>query len=548
MRWRGAAGVSLVRGARGVERASTGFGIALAVGALCAASPVQRELARVRTAQLPATFSAGSAAVADLDGDGADDLIVSAALRSDASRRSLFLFRTEGVELGPFAAGREVELALDVTAWAAGDVHPDPGDELVLFTARGAFLARPDAAEEERFARLVEADFLWQLPDDAAAFLFQSALVDLDGDGRTDLFLPEPGGYAAAFRAEAGFSPAVHLRVPFEAAAVGAYLSAEDGRAGWRGERTEVQLGLAHSVGAGVDDELRLPSTLLTVVESVSAPQLVDWDADGDLDLLAQTQTGLHVFVQADRGFRPPLSQRLPVEADRDRRLDASYSSHAIDLNADRRVDCVVFAGDSKKSEVRTQALVYVQGAGRGDSAQTPEAPLFGPRGRPQDLLVFAGFVVRPDFVDVDGDGVLDLVISGVRPDLIDQLRSISSESIEADLFVYRGTGRGFSRQPDLAHTLNVPLERFEPTARFVGDLTGDGTSELLLRDDPERLRVLMVRPPRGGKGPFEVIERPLFELRIHERASIELASGPVARLSDLLVLERSQVQHVRFR
>ena len=537
-----------------MRRATTWRPVAVCV--LAAASSAQREPASVRTAQIPKAFSAGSAALADLNGDGRDDLVVSAARRSDPADRALYLFRSEGVEgaggavrpPGRLGSGRALELALDVTAWAVGDVHADPGEELVLFTARGAFLARPDAPEEERFARLVEADFLWQLPDEGPAFLHQTALADLDGDGRLDLLLPEPGGYAAAFQTAAGFTDPVRLRVPFEARPVGAYVSASDGRAGWRGERTEVQLGLSHSVGAGVDDDFRLPAVLLTVVDTVPAPQLVDWDADGDLDVLAQTQTGLHVFVQMERAFAPPASERLPVEADRDRRLDASYSSHALDLNGDRRADCVIFAGDKSRSEVRTQALVFVQGAGRGDAAQTAEAPLFGPRGRPQDLLVFAGFVVRPDFVDVDGDGVLDLVVSGVRPDLIDQLRSISSESLEADLFVYRGSGRGFSRQPDLAYTLNVPLERFEPTARFIGDLTGDGTSELLLRDDPERLRLLMVRAPRGGQGAHAVVQRPLYELRIDERARLDLAHRAGSSLPDLLVIERSQVQHVRFR
>jgi hypothetical protein len=317
---------------------------------------------------------------------------------------------------------------------------------------------------------------------------------------------------------------------------------------GWRGQRSERELGLSHSISAGVDDDFQLPALLLTVSESVPAPQVIDWDGDRDLDLLAQTRTGLHVFPQErGRAFGERRSFPLPVEADRNRRLDASYSAHAIDLNGDSRADCVILAGDSMKSEVRTQTLVFVQGAGRGDAAQTPEAPLFGPRGRPQDLLVFAGFVVRPDFVDVDGDGLLDLAISGVRPDLIDQLRSISSQSIEADLFVYRGRGDGFSRQPDLALTLAVPIEQFEPTARFLGDVTGDRISELLLRDDPERLRLMMVRAGRG-EGQLSVIERPLWELKLDEDARVRVQAVPGRALPDVLVIERSQVQHVRFR
>ena len=53
--------------------------------------------------------------------------------------------------------------------------------------------------------------------------------------------------------------------------------------------------------------------------------------------------------------------------------------------------------------------------------------------GRPSSLLVFAGFVADPTFRDLDGDGYPELVLETLRPDLIDQIRSASSESIDVD-------------------------------------------------------------------------------------------------------------------
>jgi hypothetical protein len=538
--------------ARAGARVAWALFLALAPEASGANGGAQREpgRARVRTAQLPAGFGAGSAALADLDGDGGEDLIVSAA--QGARDRALFLFRA-GKD-GELGSGESHALQLDVTAWAAGDVHPAPGSEIVLFTRQGAFVMRPAAAEGERFALLVEAQFLWQLPDEGPAFQWSAGVSDLDGDGLSDLLLPEPDGYRFAYQrraadgAAASFGSGGRLRLPYEADGGGAYLAAEEGRAGWRGRRSETELSLSHSVSAGVGDDQSLPSMLLSVTERTPAPQLLDWNGDGRRDLLAQSARSLHVWIQGAQGFADEVRRAfpLPVVADRDRRLDASYSSHAVELNGDGRGDCVIFAGD-RQGEVRTQALVFVQGAGRGDAAQTPEAPLFGARGRPQDLLVFAGFVVRPDFADVDGDRRPDLVISGVRPDLIDQLRSISSESIDTDLFVYRNLGAAFSRRPDLTLRLSVPIQSFEPTARFLGDVTGDGTSELLLRDRPEAVRLLMVRRERGSQG-LSAVERPLFELAVRRDARLAWTAAAGRPVDDLLVLEGAQVRQVRFR
>lgn len=511
--------------------------------ALCGPAVAQRSLAHVASAQLAEQELVVGAAQLDHDGDGTSDLALIGRLETGEQRfATLFRGRERSLVRGP-----TVELPPDVTAWCVGDVHADAGDEVVLFTARGAYAWRPGAEGQERFARLVEAEFLWQLPQADDVILWDAGVRDLDRDGLDDLILPGDQGYRFAFQRRDADGVRFELHdvvLPEDPAAEGTWISATPQESGWRGSRSEGELSLTIGVDAGVDEGGALPSTLLHVRESVPAPQLVDWDGDGDLDLLAQTSTDLHVWRQEPTGsfsVAPDVTLSLPVPADRRRRLDPSYSSHVLDFSGDGRADCAIVAGDQRADSVRTQGLFFVH------DRTAEDEPLFSGNGKPQDLLVFAGFVADVDLLDVNSDALPDLVVASVRPDLLDQLRSVSSESLDSDLHVYLNQGGRFSRRPELAYRLNIKLRRFDLTARFIGDVTGDGISELLVRDHPESLRLLMVRGERKGTG-LNVIKKPLWELDLDEDAllRIERERGP-GRAADVLVLERSQVLRVRF-
>ena len=162
---------------------------------------------------------------------------------------------------------------------------------------------------------------------------------------------------------------------------------------------------------------------------------------------------------------------------------------------------------------------------------------------------MFAGFISGPRFVDLDGDRYPELVLRAVRPDLIDQLRSASSKSIDAELYVYRNRRGVLSRQPDVTWKRTIPLERFQLTAEFCGDLTGDGISELLARDEPEKLRVMFLRSQGSAdKSTWTLFDKPLWETAIHEDASVELVPPRAGQSKpSVLVIEPAQVLLVRF-
>lgn len=504
---------------------------------------------------LESGLRATAATWGDVNGDGRPDLVLA---RHDPRRRFVRSIAVHFGKEGRAGSGAAPDLGFDVTpdttAFAVGDVHVDPGEEIVLFSASGAFAWRPRASEEQRFVRLFAADFLWQVADPARIHPWSAGLRDFDRDGLVDVLAPEPGGWRIALQRRkdgvASFATTFALLAPPEALEDEAYVSLENGTPEFRGRRGGGTLRVSFGLDSSLRDELDLYDPLLDVTERVPSPHFVDFDGDGDLDLLAQTTRRLWTYAQLERGtfsLQPTASAALPVVADRERRLDASYAARALDLDLDGRVDCAIFASDKRSEDVRTQALFFVQGQGRGDAAGTADSPLFGARGVPSQLLVIAGFVAAASFERVDADAYPDLVVRCVRPDLIDQLRSISSETLDADLYVYLNKKGVLSKRPDISWRFPVRLRGFDPNARFVGDRTGDGWSELFVRAEPESAKLYALRIGREG---VSVFEKPLWERALDPDAEIDFPEGTErdGGPRGLLVREPKQVIEVSWR
>jgi len=505
-----------------------------------------QELGKTQVLQLPDGVSQREGELVDADGDGQLDLVVVAwAPDSQRPRRVRVHYRRPGAAPFTTEPDYEVQLTDEVVAYAIADVHPDSGSEVVLVTAEGAFAWRPRAPNErQQVVLLARLPFLWQVPSGGRVASWQRGVVDVDGDGDVDLLLPGPDGFRVLVQERADgvdFSAQSFLRVPDDPEDAVVDIGPSDSAQGSSSPSSSAAVG-SSSDGSSLefllqfDDEVGSAAPLLSVTRELPVPWVIDWNADGRLDVLAQGRRELFVWQQVEGGRFPedPLRLTLPVERDRKRELDLSYSAHVAHLDADRRADYVVVAGDKRSESVRTQVLLYRNGEG---------GP-FPAGGLPTQLLVLAGFAGLPRLYDVDMDGLEDFVIGSFRPDLLDAIRSASSKTLDVEMILYRNLGGSFSKSPDMTWKVSLPLgsERFN--ARFFGDVTGDGLSDILLRRQEERVAIHMVRATNGR---WSVVERPVWELNVERKAQLRFANGTHERPPELLVLEDRQVVHVRF-
>jgi hypothetical protein len=531
------------------RNALTASAVVLAVVGEAATDP--KPFGTVTTVQVERGRNVKTATLADVNLDGLDDLVLATFIRGKPFDRSIqvHLRRREG---DAFVAAPDLscEVPTDGVAFAVGDVHEDPGAEVVIFTASGAFAWRPKGPESSRFVKLVAGSFLWQLADPRDVFLWTGGVRDVDGDGRADVVLAESGGWRVALQrskkdGSSDFAvvsaPRVPDRDPDDDEAPGSR------RLSARAKRDEIRVTIALG---GDDDEDGTPRELLGVSESAPAPQFVDFDGDGRTDLVAQTSRELLVWLQrADGAFgeSPDARYALPVPADRDRRLDVSYSSLVADIDSDRRIDCVMLAGDKRSEDARTQVLVFVNGR---SGAPDPNSPLFGAKGLPTQLLRIGGFAGSPSVVDVDGDGRRDFVVGAVRLDgAFDAVRAAGRGKLDVSLHVFRNNGKGFAERPDLTLDMAVKADglrgsRREVIASFFADVTGDKVRDLVLRDEPDHLSVLMTR--RSGDG-MTIVEKPLWETHVDSGAKLVLRDAARSGSPEFLVVEDAQVLHVRF-
>lgn len=319
---------------------------------------------------------------------------------------------------------------------------------------------------------------------------------DVNGDGRDDLILPDLEGFRVLVqKRDGGFAAPVRLGPP-------------------EPFRDAIARGARRSYGEVGISALTAPWYLGRMHE-------VDYDRDGRGDLVFWHEDQFDVHYQDADGLFDPVAETFTTGVAFD--SDGAYSLlfglgdagtmrlilglrassmrtvlHSFrDLNGDRVADLVTLSLEGR-SLLRQRSLYEVH-----FGAPAPGGTSFARE---------AGTAIRPPggqpwgysaawFEDFDGDGQVDFAFGRVRTGIGGMIRALLGGSLGMDLELYRGADGLY---PDRATVRRRITTDFDPRggrdagffpAVLVGDVSGDGRSDLLVGKSREELHVYLGVP-----------------------------------------------------
>lgn len=421
----------------------------------------------------------------DINDDTRGDLLVVTLEEGD---RVLNYFAAAADGSFPDAPTWRLALPADVVAYGLFDARPDPGLEVLLFSARGVYsLTTTKLGLKGNLTREIEIAVFPGLADPDRVPRWSLA-KDLDGDGFEELLVttkyeiavyraPRPAGAPQGAAREA------------DADGVDAGGGAGFVRIGTIPARPDDTSFGARSRGRfGRRAEIRLETSLLNLFrgstssvprfeqlrylehsQAMRIPALVDWNGDGRVDAIPKFDAAvIEVFEQHENLTfdATPKKVELALDAVDDARIQL------VDLDGDGRSELFVEREDGDGLSRDHVVSVFARGP---DGTFAKEA-----RAR----VKLNASDVDWSILDVDHDGRQDLVARVV--DLPLGITDLAAVRLETKLLVFRGQGGGeLSRKPDFAFERTLKPEQMERIREsFVldlgGDFDGDGINDLL--------------------------------------------------------------------
>ena len=209
--------------------------------------------------------------------------------------------------------------------------------------------------------------------------------------------------------------------------------------------------------------------------------------------MLVESSTGQDSASFVHYDFPATFGNGFPAD------LVTFLGSYFIDVNNDQLLDLVVSPNADNDALDQQSLLLYLN-----EGSNT--VPLFV---RVQDDFLQNGMIdlgvgAYPSVGDVDGDGLIDLIVANRK-------RFNLNESFTSRLHFFKNVGTASSPSFDLvdANLLDIPSLQWSNIAPALGDLDGDGDADLLVGDLDGVLHRFM-NSSQGGTISFELQPVPL--------------------------------------
>lgn len=449
--------------------------------------------------EIPSSGRTVAVATADLDGDGASDLLEFAYRGIPPSEERLIRVRYQRPDRAfPELPDHVVPLPPETAAYDLADLPGAPGEQLLLLRPAGlSVLSFRRDGVRRRELRLPEAPTLGAARDERGLDRLTIARSDF-GPGLV-LFVPR-------------FGETVMMR--------------PDGQV------------LARLQVGGRASYLVPSGTLPLITESgievyFDAPRLTIGDADGDgrNDVLAATRREVRVFLQrADGSFAEQPDRVLvpapPSEEDHVRGT-GQVRIGAADLDGDGRLDLLVSRASGGLTEARAHATVHL-GRESGWDLELPDQVIGETRGWGGDQLA-----------DLDGDGLPDLIHVRIPLSILEMIEMLVTRSIDIEFTIHRArVGGVFEVAPWSKRKFDLPFsfQTLRPTGfmpSFSADLNRDGYPDLVTSSGGSSIDVYL-------GGPDARYRERIARQKADTRGLLQIGDVDGDRFPDLLIYEPS--------
>lgn len=353
-----------------------------------------------------------------------------------------------------------------------GDFLPGGGTEIGYVAEDGAYVYSWGKDGPGEPVKLFHARTFFRAPTPRQIPLWQFKM-DYDGDGRDDLLLPLSDGYRLCFQTAPGiYGRSATLEADLPAGAVRALEGSS------AVEKSEV-------VPVHFTASMELPKIETT-----------DINGDGLRDLVLIRKDAVSYFLQKSPGVFPStrpwrVSFRVPTLGAESKKDTVDFVTvRFLDINTDKLADLVVTRVGGELGlwdSIKTSVYLHL-GTGKGNFVADRR-------------IVIDGVSIDPEFIDMNGDGKLDVVTSRLRTDLMKKAVEafvLGDISISYEVFQFDPGKNTFLSEPVFEKSILVARKDLEKTGAgavplvFIrGDLTGDGRPDLL-QVDPKTLELLV--------------------------------------------------------